>query len=74
MFSVLNNSPALRRMLQGMFSDRTLRRLHQSFSKEVPRAVVSKADRQALLETYFLPSIERTETLLDLDLSAWKTP
>ncbi len=74
LFSILNNAPWLRRSLQAAFSDRTLRRLHQSFSKEVPRAPVSAQDRQELLETYFLPSIEATETLLDLDLSAWKTP
>lgn len=72
--SFVANTPALRKPLQKVFSDRSLRRLHQSLSREVPRAPVTKEERRELLERYFLDSIEKTEKLLGFDLSDWKTP
>ncbi|WP_299681685.1 sulfotransferase [uncultured Roseobacter sp.] len=69
----LAGTPALRRPLQKLLSDRTLRRLNSVMSTEVERAPVSRETRHALLERYFLDSIDRTEALLGLDLSDWKT-
>lgn len=72
--ALATNTPALRVLLQKTFSDRALRRMHRSLSREVEREIVTSEVRQELLERYFLDSIEKTERLLGLDLSDWKNP
>lgn len=69
----VTGSPVLRRSLQALLSDRTLRRMNRAMSTEIARQPVDIQVRQELLETYFLSSIDKTEELLGLDLSDWKT-
>ncbi|WP_299964554.1 sulfotransferase [uncultured Roseobacter sp.] len=70
--ALVSGTPALRRAVQGMLSDRTIRRLNKLLSREVAREPVDKATRHELLNRHFLESINKTEEMLGLDLSSWK--
>lgn len=72
--ALVSGTPALRRAVQGMLSDRMIRRLNRLLSREVARQPVDVAVRRELLERYFLESINNTEQMLGLDLSSWKQP
>lgn len=72
--ALVSGTPALRRAVQGMLSDRMIRRLNRLLSREVARQPVDAAVRRELLERYFLESINNTEQMLGLDLSSWKQP
>lgn len=72
--ALVSGTPALRRAVQGMLSDRMIRRLNRLLSREVARQPVDATVRRELLERYFLESINNTEQMLGLDLSSWKQP
>jgi hypothetical protein len=63
----------LRETVRRALPERSIRRLTWAMSVERPRVEPDRAEKKALMETYFSESVRRTAALTGLDLKEWLT-